>query len=193
VNRVHSLICSSGWWRGNVEQKLLPWALDDVDLGDDVLEIGPGFGATTSVLARRSGQLSVLELDPGYCERLRRELDEDVAVVQADATKMPFDDARFSGVVCFTMLHHLPSPDLQDRLLGEVSRVLRPGGVFAGTDSLGTGPVFKLIHIGDTLVPVDPNRMGERMEYAGLTDSRVDRAGGSFRFRARKPVAQQSL
>jgi SAM-dependent methyltransferase len=193
VNRIHALICSSGWWRGNVERKLLPWALDDVDLGDDVLEIGPGFGATTSALARRPGQLSVIELDPGYCERLRRELDDDVAVVQADATKMPFDDARFSGVVCFTMLHHLPSSDLQDRLLGEVSRVLRPGGAFAGTDSLGTGSVFKLIHIGDTLVPVDPDRMGERMESAGLADSRVDRAGGSFRFRARKPLVQRSL
>ncbi|MFZ1153749.1 MAG: class I SAM-dependent methyltransferase [Solirubrobacteraceae bacterium] len=193
MNRIHALICSSGWWRGTVEQKLLPWALDGVDLGEDVLEIGPGFGATTSVLARRSGQLSVLELDAGYCERLRRELDEDVTVVEADATKMPFEDARFSGVVCFTMLHHLPSSDLQDRLLGEVVRVLRPGGVFAGTDSLGTGAVFKLIHIGDTLVPVDPARMGERMESVGLADSRVDRAGGSFRFRATKPLAQKSL
>lgn len=193
MNRIHSLICSSGWWRGTVERKLLPWALKDVDLGDDVLEIGPGFGATTGVLARRPGQLSVLELDHGYCERLRRELDENVTVVEADATKMPFEDARFSGVVCFTMLHHLPSADLQDQLLGEVSRVLRPGGVFAGTDSLGTGSVFKVIHIGDTLVPVDPDRMGERMESAGLADSRVDRAGGSFRFRARKPIAHQSL
>jgi ubiquinone/menaquinone biosynthesis C-methylase UbiE len=188
VNRVHGLICSSGWWRGTVEQKLLPWALKGVQLGDNVLEIGPGFGATTRVLARRPGQLSVLELEPAYCERLRRELGQEVTVVEADATAMPFDDARFSGVVCFTMLHHLPSAALQNRLLAEVSRVLRPGGVFAGTDSLGTGLIFKLLHIGDTLVPVGPERMGERIEAAGLLGAQVDRGGRSFRFRAHKPL-----
>ncbi|HTA13818.1 MAG TPA: class I SAM-dependent methyltransferase [Solirubrobacteraceae bacterium] len=189
MNRVHALICSSGWWKGSVERKLLPWALRGLDLGDDILEIGPGFGATTEVLARRSGRLSVVELEQSYCERLRRELGERVTVVQADATTMPFEDARFSSVVCFTMLHHLPSPAMQDRLLGEVSRVLRPGGLFAGTDSLGTGPLFKLIHIGDTLVPVGPDGMARRIESAGLRGAQVDRGGRSFRFRAHKPLA----
>lgn len=188
MNGAHALICSSGWWKRRVERGLLPWALAGVELGDDVLEIGPGFGATTRVLAHGRARLSVVELDSGYCARLRRELGERVTVVQADATEMPFADASFSGVVCFTMLHHLPSPVLQDRLLGEVSRVLRPGGTFAGTDSLGTGLLFKLIHIGDTLVPVGPDRMSERMEGAGLVEPRVDRAGRSFRFRARKPL-----
>jgi SAM-dependent methyltransferase len=188
MNLAHALICSSGWWARSVERDLLPWALSDVELGEDALEIGPGFGATTRVLARRPGQLSVVELDRGYCERLRRTLDDGVAVVEADATEMPFDDGRFSAVVCFTMLHHLPSPALQDRLFGEVRRVLRPGGVFAGTDSVGTGPVFKLIHIGDTLVPVDPDRLPGRIEGAGLVGPRVGRAARSFRFCAHKPA-----
>lgn len=188
MNRAHALICSSGWWRGNVERELLPWGLADVDLGDDVLEIGPGFGATTRVLARRPGRLTVVELDQGYCERLRGEFGERVTVVQADATEMPFEGDRFSSVVCFTMLHHLPSPALQDRLLGEASRVLCPGGVFAGTDNLGTGLLFKLIHVGDTLVPVGAEGMGERLERAGLLEPRVSRGGRSFRFRAHKPL-----
>jgi hypothetical protein len=29
----------------------LPWALGDTDLGDDVLEVGPGYGATTDAAA----------------------------------------------------------------------------------------------------------------------------------------------
>jgi SAM-dependent methyltransferase len=94
---------------------------------------------------------------------------------------------RFSGVVCFTMLHHVPSPELQDRLLGEVARVLRPGGVFAGTDSLGTGLAFRLLHVLDTLVPVAPDGLAARLEHAGLTGSSVERGGRSFRFCARKP------
>jgi ubiquinone/menaquinone biosynthesis C-methylase UbiE len=188
MNRAHGLICSSGWWARSVEHKLLPWGLAGVDLGDDVLEIGPGFGATTRVLARRPGSLTVLELSSSYCEHLRRKLDARVEVVQADATAMPFEDARFSAVVCFTMLHHVPSRELQDRLLAEAARVLRAGGVLAGTDSIGTGATFKLLHVRDTLVPVDPEGLPARLQHAGLLEAQVERGGGTFRFSARKPA-----
>jgi ubiquinone/menaquinone biosynthesis C-methylase UbiE len=188
MNVGHAVVCSSGWWARTVERELLPWGLAGVDLGDDVLEIGPGFGATTRVLARRPGSLTVAELSQSYCERLRRKLDGSVEVVQTDATEMPFADGRFSGVVCFTMLHHVPSPQLQDRLLAEVYRVLRPGGVLAGTDSIGTGRAFKLLHVNDTLVPVAPDGLPVRIERAGLIEPRVDTGGSSFRFRARKPA-----
>jgi len=186
MNRAHALICSSAWWGRTVERELLPWGLKGVDLGEDVLEIGPGFGATTRVLAQRTSQLSVLELERDYCERLRRVLPRRVAVEQGDATQMPFPESRFSAVVCFTMLHHLPSAQLQDRVFAEAKRVLRNGGVFAGTDSLGTGPLFKFLHVRDTLVPVSPDGLPERLQAAGLSEPSVQIGGRSFRFRARK-------
>ena len=188
MNRIHNLICSSEWWRGRVEQKLVPWGLKGVELGDRVLEIGPGFGATTRVLARRQGQLDVLELEPRYCEKLRAELGQRVTVTQGDATRLPYPDATFSAVLCFTMLHHIPRRELQDRALAEIARVLEPGGTFAGTDSVGTGTVFKLIHIGDTLVLIDPDRLPGRLRDAGLSEPEVQRSNGSFRFRALKPA-----
>ena len=173
MNLAHALVCSSPWWAGTVERKLVPWGLAGVELGDERLEIGPGFGATTRVLARTPGPLTVVELSEAYCKRLRRKLGDEVAVVRADATAMPFADHSFSGVACFTMLHHVPSSEQQDRLLAEVSRVLRPGGVFAGTDSLGTGALFKVLHVRDTLVPVAPGELPARLERAGLTGPRV--------------------
>jgi SAM-dependent methyltransferase len=188
VNAVHNVICSSGWWARRVEKELLPWGLKGCELGDDVLEIGPGFGATTRVLARQLPKLTVLELDAGYCERLRRSLGERVDVVQGDATRLPFEDGRFSAAICFTMLHHIPSAQLQDRVFSEVARVLRPGGLFAGTDSLGTGSLFKLIHVGDILRPIDPDTLPARLESAGLRDARVSRGGRSFRFSAHAVV-----
>jgi ubiquinone/menaquinone biosynthesis C-methylase UbiE len=153
-------------------------------LGDDVLEIGPGFGATTRLLVDRVPRLRVLELDARYCKRLRAELD--VEVDQGDATALPYEDGRFSAVVCFTMLHHIPVASDQDRVFAEVARVLRPGGVFAGTDSIGTGWMFKLIHVGDTLLPIDPDGMPARLSAAGLSEADVARANNSFRFRALK-------
>jgi ubiquinone/menaquinone biosynthesis C-methylase UbiE len=187
MNGIHRTICASRWWARGVERELVPWCLRDVELGEDVLEVGPGFGATTRVLARRPGRLTALELEERYCRRLRRELGEDATVVQGDATELPFPDGSFSGAVCFTMLHHVPSRELQDRLLSEVTRVLRGGGVFAGTDSLAHGLLFKTIHIGDTLVSVDPADLPDRLARAGLTDVRVDTNSRSLRFRGHKP------
>lgn len=108
-------------------------------------------------------------------------------IVQGDATALPFDDNRFSAVLCFTMLHHIPRREQQDRAFAEIIRVLRPGATFAGTDSIGTGALFKLIHIGDTLLPIDPKEMPRRLQRAGFAEPVVDDAGKSFRFRACKP------
>ena len=162
MNRVHNLICSSGWWSRRVETELLPWGLKGCEPGDDVLE-----------------------LDERYCRRLASELGDRVTVVQGDATRLPFADGRFSAAVCFTMLHHIPSEELQNQAFSEVARVLRPGGLFAGTDSLGTGRLFKLIHVGDVLKPIDPDSLPARLQAAGLTAPRVTIGGRSMRFTAR--------
>jgi ubiquinone/menaquinone biosynthesis C-methylase UbiE len=188
MNRVHNVVCSSSWWARRVEHELLPWGIGSLDLGDDVLEIGPGFGKTTRLLVDRVPRLTVLELEPQYCERLRQDLGDRVDVVQGDATALPFDDGRFSAVVCFTMLHHIPEVGLQDQVFTEAARVLRPGGTFAGTDSIGTGWLFKTIHIGDILQPIDPDGLPGRLQAAGLSDPRVSRGGRSFRFRAVAPA-----
>lgn len=91
--------------------------------------------------------------------------------------------AQRRDVRSFFIAHHVPSAESQDRLLSEVARVLRPGGVFAGTDSLGEGWLFRAIHVGDTLNLVDPEGLAGRLERAGLSGVEVQRGGRSFRFR----------
>jgi SAM-dependent methyltransferase len=100
---------------------------------------------------------------------------------------MPFSDAQFSAAASFTMLHHLPSTALQDKLLREVWRVLRPGAVFAGSDSRQSLRM-RLIHIGDTLVPVDPDTFGLRLEAAGFQVEKIEKNSDAFRFQARRPM-----
>jgi SAM-dependent methyltransferase len=186
VNRVHNVLCASGWWARRAEHELVPFGVDGLDLGNDVLEVGPGFGATTRVLAERLPHLSVLELEPRYCERLRAQFGGAVEVTEGDATRLPYPDGRFSAVLCFTMLHHIPTVAQQDQAFAEIARVLRPGGTFAGTDSIGTGWLFTAIHVGDTLNLIDPDRLPARLERAGLTVREVKRGRRSFRWRARK-------
>ena len=69
-----------------------------------------------------------------------------VEVVEAYATAMPFPNGSFSAVLSFKMLHHVSSVTLKDRLFAEARRLLRPGGVFAGTDT-APGVLLRLAHI----------------------------------------------
>jgi hypothetical protein len=69
-------------------------------------------------------------------------------------------------------------------MLAEARRVLRPGGVFAGFDGVGS-LAFRLIHLGDTYTPVEPETFGQRLEAAGFADVCVERGRSRFRFRAR--------
>jgi SAM-dependent methyltransferase len=186
MNVVHRAFCASKVWGRAVEGSILPWTLDGLDLGADPLEIGPGFAATTRVLAERPGTLTVLEIDEASAHRLDAEFGDRVRVVAGDGTAMPFPDASYSAVVCFTMLHHVPSRELQDRLFAEAVRVLRPGGVFAGSDSQSSF-VMTLIHLRDTLVPVEPDTLAERLYDAGLADVEVTVRPGRLRFRGAKP------
>ena len=162
--------------------------LSGSDLGTDVLELGPGPGITTDLLRLNAPRLTAIEVDSALAGTLRTRLHgSNVEVVTGDATAMPFSDGQFSGGVSFTMLHHVPSPALQDRLLREVCRVIRHGGMFVGSDSLQS-LFMRLIHIGDTLVPVDPDRFGARLESAGFQVLEIEKKADVFRFHARKPA-----
>ncbi len=158
----------------------MPWALGDLDLGDDVLEIGPGPGLGTDALKLRCERLSSIEVDQRLAEALAERMHgSNVTVLHADATDMPFEDTSFSGAVAFTMLHHVPSRELQDRLFSEAHRVLRPGAYFVGTDSVWS-PAFALVHLFDTLVPVDPDTLEARLESVGFEGVSVRRGGGKL-------------
>lgn len=186
MNSVHRWICRSAFWKNAVETKILPWTLDGVDLGSQVLEIGPGPGITTDLIRTRVDHLTCVEIDTALAESLSRRLNgRNVTVLNEDATSMPFPDATFDAAVSFTMLHHVPSAELQDRLLAEVARVLRPGAVFAGTDSLYSR-IFGLLHLFDTMIVVDPKSFPDRLQAAGFANIHVDVGSEAFRFRATK-------
>ena len=168
MNKAHE--CSgSPEWRHAIREFILPWALGATDLGDDVLEVGPGYGATTDVLSTRTACLTAVEIDDDLAAMLRRRFagTPSVHIVVGDATNLPYDDRRFSGAACFTMLHHVATADLQDRLLAEVARVLRPGAALVASDSLA-GDDLAAAHDGDTYNPVDPGSLPHRLTAAGF-------------------------
>ena len=185
MNLVHGLCCSSNYWARTVEDKLLPWVLRDVELGEHTLEIGPGYGANLRALADRT-ELTAVEIDKSLADRLIGKYGERARIIHGDGTDLHLPDAEFSSVVCFTMLHHVPTPQLQDQMFAEAFRVLRPGGAFAGSDGVPS-LVFRVMHFHDTYNPVNPSTLPDRLRGVGFTDVRVDVKNGEQRWRAVKP------
>jgi len=188
MNVLHRRYCRSDEWRRAVHRGMMPWVLGEVDLGANVLEIGPGPGVTTDWLRERVAALTCVEIDHQLAASLERRLDgTNTEVVEGDATQMLFPDSSFDSAVCFTMLHHVPSRELQDRLLAEAHRVLKPDGLFLGSDSTGSFR-FRLFHLFDTCVPVEPDGFAARLEAGGFGQIEIEKRPKykTFKFRARK-------
>jgi len=188
MNIFHRRYCRSEEWHRAVHRGMMPWVLGEMELGADVLEVGPGPGVTTDWLRERVPSLTCIEIDRKLAGSLNERLDgSNVAVVEGDATAMPFPDGSFDAAVCFTMLHHVPSRELQDGLLAEAYRVLRPGGVFTGSDSM-LSLRWRLFHLFDTCVPVEPETFASRLQAAGFVDAQIERRPeyNTFKFLARK-------
>jgi SAM-dependent methyltransferase len=107
---------------------LIPFA----ELRDrDVLEIGCGSGVHARLLAEAGARLTAVDLTPTAVAMTRRRLELhglEATVREADAERLPFDDASFDFVWSWGVIHH--SEDTK-RVIGEISRVLRPGGRLA--------------------------------------------------------------
>jgi ubiquinone/menaquinone biosynthesis C-methylase UbiE len=172
MNRTHMELLASDEWRTTLRDLTFPFAFrgaELADLGDDVLEVGPGPGLTTDLLSATLPALTSLELDPALAGELAQRVDAArVTVIEGDATAMPFEDGRFSGAACFTMLHHVSTASAQDQVLAEVCRVLRPGGLLVACDSMASDDL-EAFHEDDVYNPIDPGTLAGRLTSAGLT------------------------
>jgi SAM-dependent methyltransferase len=184
MNRVHHWICRSSWWKKFLSLDLIPWALDGTKWAGRVLEIGPGPGLTTALLAPQTQALVCLEVDKQFAANLHaKNRGGNVRVLCGDATAMGLDSGTFDSVLAFTMLHHVTPRTAQDALFREVARVLRPGGLFAGADSLDS-PIFRMLHWLDDLELVQPEELKQRLRKAGFDQIEISVRKRDFRFRA---------
>lgn len=156
MNEEHARLCASPEWAEHLQLDVLSPLLSGVDLGAQMIEVGPGPGASTQWLRHRVGRLVAAEADPAAAARLtERFAGTNVEVMPVDAAQLPFDDSVFDAAGAFTVLHHVPTRDHQQRVLAELVRVLRPDGVLVGSDSLASEDLRRF-HDGDTYNPLPP-------------------------------------
>jgi SAM-dependent methyltransferase len=187
MNENHSKLCPSPEWADWIRGELLPSLTAGVDLGAEMLEIGPGPGAATGWLCHQVRRLVALEIDEEAAAKLAVQYeDSSVEVAVGDATAIRFGDASFDSVGSFTMLHHVPSLAAQNQILAEALRVLRPGGVLIGSDSLASNDLHAF-HVGDTYNPVEPAAFLTRLQTLGFGKITIG-ADDVLTFVAHKPA-----
>jgi ubiquinone/menaquinone biosynthesis C-methylase UbiE len=148
-------------------------ALDEVDGSPQrVLDLGTGTGAAAFSVARRlpGAQVTGADLSEEMVAEARRktppELAERVRFEQADASRLPYDDASFELV---TLANMIPFFD-------ELARVLAPGGWILF--SFSGGP--------ETPIWVPPERLRTELSRRGFSDFADFQAGPGTAFLARK-------
>jgi ubiquinone/menaquinone biosynthesis C-methylase UbiE len=187
VNALENWFCATGFWRIVTRHKLLPWMISESALGEHVLELGAGPGAGTAELRRLAQRVTSIEYSHAFATGLaaREQGPPTAAVVQGDASMLPFANSSFSAAVAILMLHHLQSSELQKRAFAEIRRVLKPGGVFLAFE-IQDGWLQRAIHRHSTFVPVCPASMPALLSSAGFARVTVDIRFGGFRVRARR-------
>ncbi|MFD5072003.1 class I SAM-dependent methyltransferase [Streptomyces sp. NPDC058369] len=127
-------------WRASIERQaaalsgMIGAALGNSEgAGYDVLDCACGIGTQALGLAALGHRVTGSDLSPAAAARAGREAAArglDLRTTAADMTRLPFGDGLFDVVVCAdNSLPHLLTPDAVEAALGEMRRVLRPGGV----------------------------------------------------------------
>jgi SAM-dependent methyltransferase len=128
----------------------LPW-LDGVSRNAAVLDYGCGYGRTMTVLEQCGfDNLAGIDASPGMIARARSlHPGMSFAVLDAPPTLTDVPDASVDVALLFAVLTCIPGDEAQRGLIGELARVLKPGG---------------LLYVSDLLLQ-DDGRNRDRYEY----------------------------
>jgi SAM-dependent methyltransferase len=165
---------AGSWWNAAMRD-VAGMLLADASLPEKgrVLDLGCGSGQTLAWFSRMLPQWETVGCDIALdAVAVAREFAD--AAIGASALDLPFPDASVDLIITLDVVQHLPIPGGDVRALGEIHRVLRPGGyVFLRTNAQSY-PVIR-----DDLVfnfhKYTPNELREKLERAGLPPVRLSR------------------
>jgi 2-polyprenyl-6-hydroxyphenyl methylase/3-demethylubiquinone-9 3-methyltransferase len=188
------------WWSDEIRwvrtlKNLVPGRLSWFDRhmdwqGRDVLDLGCAGGFMAEALARRGANVTGIDPAADAIDAARAHAREsglrigyDVGVGEA----LPYESASFDAVVCVDVLEHVA--DL-DKVLSEVVRTLRPGGLFL-FDTINRNPLARLATITvaedmlrllprgthDPAMFVRPAELRAAMQRAGLVPGAITGLG----------------
>ena len=99
------------------------------------LDLGCGVGRHALAFARAGFETHAIDLSPAGLAELSKSAKAGGLTVETQAapmTELPFEDSTFDYVLSFNVIYH-GDPDIVQKAISEISRVLKPGGYYQGT------------------------------------------------------------
>lgn len=136
--------------------------------GARVLDLGCGGGRDLAHFAGRGFRCIGLDRDTELARRAAAHAG--VPVLQADVEALPLRDASFDAVWAVGLLHEMPS-DARALVLGEISRVLKPGGLLLASLRLS----LRFRPRGDTraIHSTRPKEVTAALRHAGFIPAKL--------------------
>ncbi|MGJ5630579.1 class I SAM-dependent methyltransferase [Nostoc sp. CALU 1950] len=125
------------------ETRFRQLALQGLTIHSDtqILDLCCGSGQTTEFLVKISQNVTGLDASPKSLQRARQNVPS-ASYIEAFAEEMPFADNLFDVVHTSVALHEMQPQQLR-KIINEIYRVLKPGGVFTLVDfHAPTNPIF---------------------------------------------------
>lgn len=171
-----------GVMRRFVSAATTPISWLDLPAGGVAVDVGSGPGNVTSALAAAAGPdglaLGVDISEAMLARAVKAEASSSVGFLRADAQRLPFKDEVADGVVSVAALQLVPDPVLA---LGEMVRILRPGGrlaVMIPTLRIGMlDPVLRLLPDAGGVHFFEEDEVADIVEQHGLTRVRIRHYG----------------
>lgn len=180
------------WWSDDIRwvrtlKNLVPGRLKWFDrhidwAGKAVLDLGCAGGFMAEALTEKGAQVTGIDPAAQAIEAARAraaQVGQDITYDVGVGEDLPYNDAQFDAVVCVDVLEHVS--DL-DQVLAQVTRVLKPGGMFL-YDTINRNRVARLAAITmaedvlgllpkgthDPAMFITPSELTDAMERAGMT------------------------
>lgn len=111
------------------------------------LDLGCGQGWYVTQMAQEGFEMAGVDVSSGQIENARRHSSsqgQELDLKVATAAQIPFPDASFDFVYSINVVHHILDDEARKNTFKEISRVLKPGGVFFLHEMNTVNPVFRL-------------------------------------------------
>jgi ubiquinone/menaquinone biosynthesis C-methylase UbiE len=151
-------------YMGRWSARLAPLFLDFAGAadGERIVDVGCGTGCLTFAIPARAkiSAVEAIDFEEQFVEALRqRNTEPRITARQGDACALPFAENQFDRALSMLVLHFVPDALLA---VGEMRRVVRPGGVVAATvwDTFGGMPSQRIFW--DTIAAIEPSALGRR-------------------------------
>jgi len=139
-----------------------------------VLDVGCGGGYACEFLARRQAVVQGTDIMAESLEEARKHAAQEHLAIQyrlCTTDRLPFDDHTMDAVTCVDVLEHIPN---KSQLLGEICRVLKPGGwLFFDTFNKTFWSKLVIIWLGEILIRFIPRGTHYWPLFIGPSDLRI--------------------